>query len=300
MSQTEGTTDGQVVVGLGEVLWDVFPSGPRFGGAPANFACTTAGLSAETAVFMVSSVGHDELGQQARRELQQRRVDTTYLADSERPTGTVTVRLDDSGHASYEFAADTAWDALIWSAVLQDLAARTDAVCFGTLGQRSETSRQTIRQFLQAVPETALRVFDINLRPPFYSDQIIRESLQLANGLKLNEDELPIVARLHGISGSEAEMLQQLAGQLDLRMVALTKGSQGALLLADGQLSQHPGIRTKVTDTVGAGDAFTAALVLGLLAGDDPSQILDHASKVAAYVCTQRGATPDIPAELKR
>ena len=287
-----------VIAGLGEVLWDVFPSGPRFGGAPANFACATAGLSPLAEVFMVSAVGHDELGIQARRKLQQRRVDTTYLAESSRPTGTVNVELDDAGHADYRFADDTAWDAMTWSAVLEDLAARIDAVCFGTLGQRSETSRRTIQQFVNSVPDQAWKIFDINLRPPFFSDDVIRESLDLANVLKLNEDELPVVAKLYGVAGSDADVVQQLAQQLELQVIAVTRGSAGAMLYRAGDILEHPGVATLVVDTVGAGDAFTAAMALGLLAEDASEKILDRAARVAAFVCTQRGATPQFPDSL--
>jgi len=283
-----------VVVGLGEILWDVFPDGPRFGGAPANFACHVAALGGNSQI--VSAVGRDELGQRALAELDNRHVGTRAVhRHQRRPTGTVTVSLDADGQASYEFAADTAWDALPWSEDLARLAERTLAVGFGTLGQRSKCSRETIRRFVVATPATALRVFDVNLRPPFVSDSVILESLTLSNVLKLNDEELPAVAALCDLSGSDVEVMRKLAEKFALRAVALTRGPDGAVLLRDGQISEHPGIETRVVDTVGAGDAFTAALVLGLLDGSDLGAINRSACRVAAFVCTQSGAAPQLP-----
>jgi len=286
-----------VIVGLGEILWDVFPDGPRFGGAPANFACHVAALGGSAE--MVSAVGNDELGVRALAELQNRRVATCGVHRHEdRPTGIVTVSLDDDGHASYEFAADTAWDALPWSEELARLAERTSAVSFGTLGQRSECSRETIRRFVAATPSRALRIFDVNLRPPFVSDPVIIDSLALANVLKLNDEELPAVAALCELSGSDVEVIQELAEKFALRAIALTRGPDGAVLVRDGQVSEHPGIETHVVDTVGAGDAFTAALALGLLDGSDLTAINRSACQVAAFVCSQSGAAPQLPGGL--
>jgi len=283
-----------VIVGLGELLWDVFPDGPRFGGAPANFACHVAALGGTAE--MVGAVGRDDLGEKALAELHQRNVGTGGLhRDKRRPTGTVTVSLDGDGHASYEFAADTAWDALPWSEELAQLAERTSAVGFGTLGQRSERSAETIRRFVAATPSTALRIFDVNLRPPFVSDSVILESLALANVLKLNDEELPVLAALCGLSGPEVEIMQKLAEKFTLRAVALTRGARGAVLLRDGRASEQPGIETRVVDTVGAGDAYTAVLALGLLEGRQLDAINREACRVAAFVCSRSGATPQLP-----
>ncbi len=280
-----------VIVGLGEILWDVFPDGPRFGGAPANFACHVAALGGNSQI--VSAVGRDKLGEKALAELGNRQVGTSGVHRHEdRPTGIVTVSLDADGHASYEFAADTAWDALPWSAELAQLAERTSAVCFGTLGQRNQRSRETIRRFVSATPSAALRIFDVNLRPPFVSDSVILESLALTNVLKLNDEELPTVAALCDLSGSDVEVMQELADRFALRAVALTRGPRGAVLVRDGRLSEHPGVAAEVVDTVGAGDAFTAALALGLLDGSDLEAINRSACQLAAFVCSQSGATP--------
>jgi fructokinase len=285
------------IVGLGEVLWDLFSDGPRFGGAPANFACSAAGVGRDSVhACMISAVGHDELGRKALRELQQRHVDVNQVERTNRPTGQVLVQLNSTGQASYEFAADSAWDNLTWSENLKQTATSCDAVCFGTLGQRSPKSQQTIQQFLAATPAGCLRILDINLRPPFWSEEIILSSLPLANVLKLNDEELPVVASILSLAGTEKELLQQLISRFPLRLLALTRGSRGSLLLsASGQLSELDGVPTQVTDTVGAGDAFTAALAVGLLAGLPLPQIHSAASELAAFVCTQPGGTPEIP-----
>ena len=290
--------EARIVVGLGEVLWDVFPDGPRFGGAPANFACHAAQLGADAR--MASAVGNDELGNKALKALQEKQVKTDCVRQMPYPTGTVTVQLDEAGKASYEFAEDTAWDHLEWSEDLANLAKQSSAVCFGTLGQRSETSRKTIQRFVKAVPaETSLRVFDINLRPPFYTEEIILESLRLANVLKLNDDELPILAKLCELSGTDVEIMRELSQRYGLRLVALTRGNRGAVLCRDGKVSESAGVETNVVDTVGAGDSFTAALVTGLLEDRELDEINKAACKIAAYVCSQPGATPRIPDHLK-
>ena len=220
-----------VIVGLGEVLWDVYPDAARFGGAPANFACHAASLGAEA--WLVSAVGADELGRNALQELRERNVDCRHVSkDAHHATGRVRVTLNQSGQASYEFAADTAWDHLPWSDDLAALASRCDAVCFGTLGQRSPASRETIRRFVAATPPAALRVFDVNLRQRFYDAETIRSSLEVASALKLNDDELPIVGELCGLRGvTPREMLLELVRQFDLRLAALTRGARGAISL---------------------------------------------------------------------
>ncbi|HUG68532.1 MAG TPA: carbohydrate kinase [Pirellulaceae bacterium] len=282
-----------VIVGLGEVLWDVFPDGPRFGGAPANYACHAASLGASS--HLVSAVGRDELGKRALLALHNHGVDASVVQQNGYRTGAVHIQLDAAGKASYEFLDNVAWDHLEWSARLGELAARTDAVCFGTLGQRAHESQQTIHRYVTATPASCLRIFDINLRPPFYADDTILQSMEIANVLKLNDDELPIVAKLCGLAGTEREIMQSLARRFDLQLVALTRGAHGALLVRGDQVSDHPGVATSIIDTVGAGDSFTAAITLGLLAGHNLEAINDQASRVAAFVCSQAGATPRLP-----
>ena len=291
--------NGRQIIGIGEVLWDVFPSGAVFGGAPANFACHVAGLGGWAG--MVSAVGADRLGRAAVAELQARGVDSRHVQVSPRhPTGTVDVSLDPAGVASYVFAADTAWDHLLWEAPLADLAHSCAAICFGTLGQRSSESRRTIRRFVAATQPSALRVFDVNLRQDFYCPETILESLALATALKLNAEELPVVAAACGIAGtSPLGTLQAIRQRHGLRLAVLTLGAEGSMIVADGEVSEQPATVVEVVDTVGAGDAFTAAVVLGLLQALPLAVIHRHAASVAAWVCTQQGATPKIPAALK-
>jgi fructokinase len=288
-----------VLVGLGEVLWDVFPDAAHFGGAPANFACHAAGLGATAG--MVSAVGTDELGERALETLESHRVDCRHVArDPDHPTGRVLVTLNAAGQASYEFASDTAWDHLPWSESMRTRAAECDAVCFGSLGQRSPVSADTIRRFLEATSSSALRVFDVNLRQRFYDRETIEASLRLASALKLNDEELPIVASLCGVrTASEREMLREFANRYDLRLVALTRGPRGSILVADEDEDECTAPPTTVVDTVGAGDSFTAALVSGFLRGLSLKVINRHANAVAAFVCSQKGATPKLPEHLR-
>ena len=285
-----------VIVGIGEILWDLFPDGPRFGGAPANFACSASGLGKDhVQVHMVSSVGTDDFGVKALEALSSRGVDPSYVATQDKPTGQVLVELDDQGRASYRFADDTAWDNLGWSDNLAELALRTEVCCFGSLGQRSQLSQETIQRFVRETSPTAQRIFDVNLRSPFYSDSVLRESLALANVLKLNDEELPVIAKLCGMDGSDQQVMQQLAKRYDYDLVALTRGPNGALLLQRNQFDEHAGVPAEVVDTVGAGDAFTAALAVGLLQERSLSDINAAACSTAAFVCSQSGATPALP-----
>lgn len=287
-----------VIVGIGEVLWDVYPDAAHFGGAPANFACHAASLGAEA--WMVSAVGTDEFGDQALDSLRQRGVECGCVSrDRMHATGRVMVTLDAASQASYEIAADTAWDHLPWSDELASLAGRCDVVCFGTLGQRSPTSRDTIRRFVETTPRAALRVFDVNLRQRFYDSATIEASLEIASALKLNGEELPLVAELCGIGArARLEMLRELVGRYELRLAALTCGSEGALLLAGGEESKCPAVPAAVVDTVGAGDAFTAALVFDFLRGLPLPEINRHANAVASFICSQPGATAPLPDTL--
>jgi fructokinase len=285
-----------VVVGIGEVLWDMFPEGARFGGAPANFVCSFAGLAkGRWPVAVVSAVGEDELGEKAVQSMVEHQVDVQHISSMRQSTGQVHVQLDDRGHASYEFATESAWDYLEWSDSLQKLATRTAAVCFGTLGQRHATSRATIRRFVNETPSSALRIFDINIRKPYIDNAMILESMQLANVLKMNQDELPVLADLYHLSGSDASMLKQLQSRFSLRLVALTRGDEGALIVRGEDRSDLPGVQTQVVDTVGAGDAFTAMVALGLLQGLDLDTINRKACEVASFVCMHSGATPRMP-----
>jgi fructokinase len=287
------------VLGVGELLWDLLPDGKQMGGAPANFAYHAGALGAEAT--LITRVGNDPLGAELVRRLAALGLATDLIQiDDQTPTGTVTVQLAADGQPQFTIHEGVAWDRLeINSAALAAVAA-ADAICFGSLAQRREPSRGTIQALMAAARAQALRVFDVNLRQHYYSGALIEQSLSQANVLKLNDSELPILATLLGLDGSPEEQLGQLEQRYELRLVALTRGAHGSLLYAAGHWSHHPGLPVKVKDTVGAGDAFTAAMVLGLLAGMDLEGINQQANEVARHVCSQAGATPPLPKALRR
>lgn len=286
------------LVGLGEILWDMLPAGKQLGGAPANFAYHAQALGARGVV--VSCIGDDELGKEILSQLGGLGLDCQYIAvDKSHRTGTVTVKLDAKGVPDFTIHENVAWDFIPLSAPLLNLAARADAVCFGSLCQRSDVSRDTVRRFLEKTKPDCLRIFDINIRQSYYSKDITDTMLQTSNVLKLNEDELPLVAELLDIKGSETEILAELVARYELRLVVLTKGAEGSRLYGKDGDSVREGIPPEtIADTVGAGDAFTAAVAVGLLKGDGLEQINAHANRVASFVCSQAGATPRVPDEL--
>jgi fructokinase len=288
------------VVALGEILWDVFPDGPKFGGAPANFACTTAELAGDRMdVYIVGAVGNDKLGHKAMELLRSHGVNTTYVSQIPHPTGQVNVTLDQAGKPTFEIATHTAWDNLPWSDELANLAAGADAVCFGTLAQRSSVSRNTIRRFVQSTRPECLRILDINLRAPFWTVDNGLDSLTIANVLKLNDTELPVVAEMMGWDATQVELHMLLLFH-DLQILALTRGADGATLMnEDGERSDLPAEPATIIDTVGAGDAFTAAVAIGLLDGVPLEKINAWGNRVAAYVCSQSGGTPHFPEKLR-
>jgi fructokinase len=288
-----------VVVGLGEALWDVLPDADHFGGAPANVALHAAALGAES--WLVSAVGQDARGDAALARLDAagvRRDTVARLADH--PTGVVRVTLDAAGHPVYDIATESAWDYLPWSVAVQQVAERADAIAFGSLAQRSPTSRATIRRAVAAARGASWRLFDVNLRQRYYDADVLTESLELANAVKLNEEELPIVARLCGLAETRpVEQLRALCERFDLRLAALTRGPCGSVLATPDRVCESPAASTVVADTVGAGDAFTATLLIGMLAGRALDEVSRRANAVAAYVCSQPGATPPIPETLR-
>jgi len=288
-----------ILVGIGELLWDIFPTGKKFGGAPANFAYHAQQLGEQS--FVVSALGEDDLGKELLAELEKLHLNLTYISIlPDRPTGTVNVHLDKKGVPEFIIERDVAWDYIPYTNELFHLAQITDAVCFGSLAQRSEVSHKTIRTFLKATPEKCLRVFDINLRQNFYSLEIIEDSLLMANCLKLNDAEFKIISDMFGLHGDENEILKRLLKDYDLQIIALTKGEKGSKLVTVDQISEINASATNVVDTVGAGDAFTAALVLGLLKNQPLDKIHKNAERIASYVCSQEGATPEIPFEIKQ
>lgn len=286
-------------LGLGEVLWDLLPAGKQLGGAPANFAYHAHALGATARV--ISRVGRDAAGREILDRLCSLGLPVDGITeDPSAPTGTVSVKLDAQGTPAYTIHENVAWDFLQASPAVLAEATRADAVCFGSLGQRHPVARATIRQLLQAVPDHALRIFDVNLRQHYWSRELIEESLQLANVLKLNDEELPVLARLLGWDGEETVWLEQLAKRFHLRAIALTRGGKGSSLWLEGRWFHQPGAALAIADTVGAGDSYTAALTLGLLHGHSAEEIIRFAHRVADHVCTRPGATPPLPAELRR
>ncbi len=286
------------VIGIGEILWDLLPSGKQLGGAPTNFAYHAHALGADARV--VSRVGKSALGHEILDRLRTLGLPTDGVGvDAASPTGTVTVEVQPDGQPRFTIHENVAWDRISIDDTSLEFAAHADAICFGSLAQRCDISRAAIRQFVSRTPASTLRVFDINLRQHFYSRQIIESSLTLANALKLNDAELPVLADMFNLSGDACAQIAVLAKRFDLRAVALTRGANGSLLLADDVWSEHPGLRVKVVDAVGAGDAFTAAWTLGLLARQPLDEINRRANELAAFVCTQSGATPLLPQNLK-
>jgi fructokinase len=287
------------VVGLGEVLWDLLPEQTCLGGAPANFAYITTLLGDQGVV--ASRVGEDARGMEALRRMEDLGLDIKHVQwDRERATGTVKVELDAKRVARFEIAHPVAWDFLEWTADWRDLAEEADAVCFGSLAQRSEASRETIRRFLGGMPAGAVKVFDVNLRQAYYSREILSESMRLADIVKLNDEELPTVMSLGGFSPRENELAgaRDLMGVFDLEMVCISRGGRGSLLVRrGGEASEHPGFRVRVADTVGAGDAFTAGLVHEYLRGAesgrmDLSEMNEVANRVGAWIASEVGAMP--------
>ena len=285
------------VVGLGEVLWDLLPERTCLGGAPANFAYITTLMGDQGIV--ASRVGEDSRGLDALRRMEELGLDIDHVqTDRQRPTGTVKVELDGKGVARFEIAHPVAWDSLEWTLDWQDLAENADAVCFGSLAQRSEESRATIRNFLRATLPGTLKVFDVNLRQSYYSQEVLAESMRLADIVKLNDEELPKIMSLAKLSHKdELSSAQRLLDTYDLKLICITRGGRGSLLVSDkpargGDASEHPGFRVRVADTVGSGDAFTAGLVHEYLHGASLDLMNEVANLVGAWVASEVGAMP--------
>ncbi len=285
-----------VIVGLGEVLWDRFPEADRLGGAPANFAFHAAQLGARARI--VSRIGRDPDGARLGQALADQDVSRDHLQiDPVHPTGTVLIQLRD-GQPAYEIPAPAAWDFLEWTPDLEQLAAQADAVSFGTLAQRNPVSRATIRQFVRSTPATALRLFDINLRQSFYSREVIEFGLAHATVVKLNGDELGVVARLFNWPADAGALAARAREIFGVRGIALTLGAGGCELYFEGAAVRSVPPPIECRDAVGAGDAFSAALILGLLGGEPLQSVADRANEVGAFVASQSGAMPRLPEAL--
>jgi fructokinase len=283
----------KTIVGLGEILWDVFPERKVLGGAPANFAYHASQFGFKG--YAISAVGKDLSGKEILDSLAEKKLN--FLIDSiDYPTGTVQVTLDDKGIPQYEICENVAWDNIPFTGQTEELARNCSAVCFGSLAQRNEVSRVTVHHFLELTPDNACKIFDINLRQHFYSKEIIHESLLHCNMLKINDEEVVEVAKLFGFEDfSEEEVCKQLLKDYNLTMVIETKGAVGSYVLTADEISYLDTPKVQVADTVGAGDSFTGTFVAALLHGESIRKAHQLAVEVSAYVCTQHGAMPKLP-----
>jgi fructokinase len=285
------------IVGLGELLWDMLPSGRQLGGAPANFAYMASLLGDHGIV--ASRVGVDEAGDSAINHLFGLGVDTSFVQrDSQHKTGSVEVDIDHLGQARFQIDRDVAWDFLDWTAEWQRLAGQLDAVCFGSLAQRSVKSLATIRSFVHSMLPGRLRAFDVNLRQNYFSVDVLRESIAVADIVKVNHEEMPKMVEMLGLAGGDLRSsARRLAALYNLKVVCVTRGACGSLLAtSDQNIVEHPGYQVKVADTVGAGDAFTAGLIHEFLRGASLEQMNDTANRVGAWVAAQSGGMPQAEA----
>ena len=280
------------VVGLGEVLWDLFPGRACLGGAPANFAYITTLMGDQGIV--ASRVGEDSRGLDALRRMEELGLDIDHVqTDRDHPTGTVKVELDGNGQPRFEIANPVAWDFLDCSEDWQRLAGEADAVCFGSLAQRSEKSHETIHNFLGSTSSDTLKVFDVNLRQSYYSADIVSDSMRLADIVKVNDEELPKIMSMTKIAHKdELSSAKRLIDAYELKVVCITRGGRGSLLVRNGDSSAHPGFKVRVADTVGSGDAFTAGLVHEYLHGASLDLMNEVANLVGAWVASEVGAMP--------
>ena len=286
------------VVGLGEVLWDVLPEGKKLGGAPANFAYHAGQFLGSDNTIAISALGKDELAEETIEALKGHELNY-LLPRVPYPTGTVQVTLDAQGIPTYEIKENVAWDNIPFDEDIRQVAANCRAVCFGSLAQRNSVSRTTIQKFLDATPADCLKIFDINLRQHFYTKEIIQDSIRRCNILKINDEELELVGQMFGYPSLDFEnKCWLILGKYNLEMLVLTCGTNGSYVFTPGQVSFQETPKVKVADTVGAGDSFTGSFVASILDGKSVAEAHKKAVEVSAYVCTQNGAMPTLPANL--
>ena len=283
---------------MGEALWDMLPEGKKIGGAPANFAYHVSQFGLDSRV--VSAVGEDELGAEILKNFREKKLNC-MIETVPYPTGTVQVELDINGVPCYDIREGVAWDNIPFTPALEGLARQTRAVCFGSLAQRSVVSRETINRFLDAMPdgEGQYKIFDINLRQGFYTKEILCNSMRKCNILKINDEELVTVSRMFGYPGIDLQdKCWILLAKYNLRMLILTCGVNGSYVFTPGEISFVETPKVEVADTVGAGDSFTAAFVASILKGKPVPEAHKIAVATSAFVCTQNGAMPVLPARL--
>lgn len=287
------------VVGLGEVLWDVLPEGKKLGGAPANFAYHAGQFLGMDNTIAISALGDDPLAEETIEALKEHEL-SYLLPRVPYPTGTVQVTLDGQGIPSYEIKENVAWDNIPFNDDIADIARNCRAVCFGSLAQRNSVSRTTIQQFLDATPADCLRIFDINFRQHFYTKKIIQDSIHRCNILKINDEELELVGQMFGYPDLDFEnKCWLILGKYNLDILVLTCGTNGSYVFTPGNISFLPTPKVQVADTVGAGDSFTGSFVASILEGKNVAEAHHIAVQVSAYVCTQNGAMPSLPAQFQ-
>ena len=285
------------VVGLGEALWDVLPEGKKLGGAPANFAFHAGQFGLNS--IAVSTLGEDKLADETVQQLEEKGLQYC-MPRVPYPTGTVQVKLDDEGIPTYDIKENVAWDNIPFTDEVKAIAENTEAVCWGSLAQRNVVSRETIYKFLDATPADCMKIFDINLRQDFYTKDVICESMKRCNVLKINDEELVLIGRMFGYPGLDIEnKCWLILGKYDLDMLVLTCGVNGSYVFTPGEMSFQPTPKVEVADTVGAGDSFTGTFCASILAGMTVAEAHERAVRVSAYVCTQNGAMPVLPEDVK-
>ncbi len=287
----------RLVVGLGEVLWDMLPEGRKIGGAPVNFAYHAGQFGIDT--MAVSAIGNDKLGEDTIAEMNGKHLNHIFPSVPY-PTGSVQVKLDEKGVPAYDIKENVAWDNIPFTNEIESVARNCQAVCFGSLAQRNTVSRNTIRKFIESTPSGCIRIFDINLRQNFYTSNVIHDSLELCNILKINDEEIMLVSRMFNYDSSNIEnVCRTIMEDFSLEMVILTCGTKGSYIFTKGGVSFMPTPKVNVADTVGAGDSFTGSFCAAILRGLPVAEAHKKAVEVSAYVCTQNGAMPEIPESMK-
>lgn len=284
-----------LIVGIGEVLWDMLPEGKKLGGAPANFAYHVSQFGLRSCV--VSAVGNDSLGNEIIESLNSKGMNY-LIPDVPYPTGTVEIEVDDAGIPQYDIKENVAWDNIPYNDQLESVAAKTKAICFGSLAQRNAVSRNTIHKFINAMPKESntLVVCDINLRQQFYDTDTLCDSLSLCNILKINDEELEIISKLFKLPENDINgQCRSIMERYNLKIIILTCGINGSYLFTPDSVSFQPTPKVDVADTVGAGDSFTAAFIASILKGKSVQEAHSLAVHTSAYVCTQKGAMPLLP-----
>ncbi|MBR5332006.1 MAG: carbohydrate kinase [Muribaculaceae bacterium] len=277
------------IIGFGEILWDMLPQGRQLGGAPANFAYHVSKLGLHGVVM--SAVGKDALGDEIKSFLENKNIDS-HLIRVDNPTGVVDVKIDDAGVPAYNIVENVAWDNIPFTPEIEVLAQNVKAVCYGSLAQRNEVSRNTIQRFIKSLPQQCLKVFDINLRQQYYSQEVIEWSMIHCDVLKLNDEEIVELKRMWGVEeATDASFCVELQRRYEIKIVIVTCGAKGSYVYSnDGKVSFQESPKVEVVDTVGAGDSFTAAFVVSLLKGESITEAHSKATAIAAETCAHSGA----------